>query len=40
MSTWETIAMVVAICGGIAGIVFGILSRGRDAKKDNEEDGK
>ena len=40
MSTWETIAMVVAICGGIAGIVFGVLSRTRDTKKDNTEDGK
>ena len=40
MSAGEIIAMVVAICGGIAGIVFGVLNRGRDAKKDNEEDGQ
>ena len=40
MSTWEAIAMAVAVCGGIAGIGCGILSRGRDVRKDNEEDGQ
>lgn len=40
MSTWEAIAMAVAVCGGIAGIVFGILSRKRDEKQDAEGDGK
>ena len=40
MTTGAIIATVVSICGGIAGIVFGVLSRGRDVRKDNEEDGK
>ena len=40
MSTGSIIAMVVSICGGLAGIVFGVLSRTRDTKKDNTEDGK
>ena len=39
MSTGQIIAMVVSICGGVAGIVFGVLSRGRDVKKDTEADG-
>ena len=40
MTTGAIIATVVSICGGIAGIVFGVLSRGRDVRKDTEEDGK
>ncbi len=40
MSTWEAIAMAVAIIGGIAGIVFSVLSRRRDEKQDAEGDGK
>ena len=40
MSTGQIIAMVVSICGGVCGIVFGVLSRGRDVKKDTEADGQ